>query len=581
MSLTIINTAQGAKSFFYLRTQLPTVFYSLQTSLSMRFLLFGLLYLYALSLLNAQECVPSPGPAIFGESFGSGPNPGMALPSGTTSHAYGSINEGHYLISNTTDLNPGFWHAGLDHTEGDTDGYMLLLNAAEGPGTFYQKTFTDLCPNTNYIISCFIANIVVPVACIGIAEKPDIQFTVINPDNETIQASNATGEIFYSSFLDWLEYTLQFRTAPDQTSILFQLTNNAPSGCGNDLAIDDISLRFCNIQQEQSFDLCDLPDGSLTVGTSTYTEPGIYLDALPIANSCNDTLITTTLTGTTRLLPTLSYAFCQGDTLELAGRRFTTSTSFVDTLVGPMPDCPRFQPYEIVAQSLLSLTQDITLCQGDRLLVGNNSYDSAGTYVDTLSTAAGCDSVVTTNITTGAIDVGITPATIEVELGQTVQLMSTVTLSNDFNLSWQPTGAFSCTDCPAPLLQPTASGTYQLLATDILSGCTDSAAVEVRVLTCDKVFVPNAFSPNFDGVNDQLSVFAEGCFTRLISWRIFDRWGGQVYETADQPLSGGFIAWGGQTKGQPAAQGIYGYHLILERDNGTRMSIRGEVMLLR
>lgn len=547
----------------------------------MRSTTLGLFWcLCALSSISAQECLPNPGPALFLEDFGSGSNAGPPLPSGTTSYSYGSIESGGYVITNTSGLDDGFWHVGPDNTEGDTDGYMLLLNASEGAQVFYQRTFTDLCPNTDYIFSTYIANIVIPTACIGVAFRPDVRFSVIDPEDGNTQFTMTTGEIFYSSFLTWMEYTLRFRTEPEQTTILFQLTNNnAPVGCGNDLAIDDISLKLCNVQREQFFDLCELPNGSVTVGNNTYTESGVYLDALPVPASCNDTLVTTTLTGDTRLFPTLRYTFCQGDTLEVDGRSFTMSTSFVDTLVGPDPDCPRFQPYEIVAQSLAPITQEVTLCRGERVQVGNNSYASAGAYVDSLSTATGCDSVVITTITTGEIEVEINPSIVEVELGGTVELVSSVSLSNTYTLSWQPPAAFSCTDCPAPLLQPEASGIYQVLATDTPSGCTDSASVQVTVLACENIFVPNVFSPNGDNVNDRLDVFAEGCFTRLLSWRIFDRWGGLVYEMTEQPLNA-FTGWDGMVNGQLAAQGVYGYHLVLERNNGTQKGIRGEVMVV-
>ncbi|WP_367389450.1 gliding motility-associated C-terminal domain-containing protein [Lewinella sp. LCG006] len=546
----------------------------------MRFLAFGFLFFFFQHLLTAQECTPDPGPAIFFEDFGSGFGQGLALASGTTTYNFGSINDGSYVISNVTGINGGFWHEGFDHTEGDTGGYMFLVNATEGAGIFYQKTLMDLCEHTDYLFSCYIANVVVPIGCIGDAEKPDIRFSVVDPGNGTTLATMTTGEIFYSSFLTWRPYTLKFRTGPNQTTLLLQLINNAPGGCGNDLAIDDISLRLCNVQLEQSFDLCDLPDGSLSVGTSTYTQAGVYLDALPVPNSCNDTLITTTLTGDTRLLPTISYTFCEGETLEIDGRQFTASTSFVDTLVGTTDNCPQYQPYVITAQPLQTINQEVALCSGESLQVGANWYTEAGIYMDALTTSAGCDSVVVTTISTSNIEVEVMPNVVDVPFGEWVQLMSIVSSSNDYNLSWQPAGAFSCTDCSSPLFQPVNSGVYQLIATDNLTGCTDSARIQVTVQTCEKVYVPNAFSPNFDNMNDSFELFAEECFTRLLSWRVFDRWGGLVYEAAEQDLNNRFIGWDGLIEGQPAAQGIYSYQLLLERNNGTRKKISGEVVLL-
>ncbi|MCB0635135.1 MAG: hypothetical protein KDC54_00880, partial [Lewinella sp.] len=270
--------------------------------------------------LLAQECLPDPGPAIFFEDFGSGPNPGSILPNGTTSYVYGSINTGHYVVRNTTvDLNPGLFHDGLDHTEGDEDGYMVIFNPADGAGIFYQRTFSGLCPNTHYIFSYWVANLSLPGACIGVAEKPNLLLSVIDLTDGSVVDSTSTGQIWYSSFMTWREFSLRFRTGPEQTILHVQLTNKAPSGCGGDLAIDDLSLRLCQVWREQSFDLCELPGGQLIVGDDTYTEPGTYLNTLPVLNSCNDTLVTTTLTGAARVLPLLQLAICEGDTLEIGG----------------------------------------------------------------------------------------------------------------------------------------------------------------------------------------------------------------------------------------------------------------------
>ena len=550
-------------------------------------LLFILIALFCFIEAHAQECTPVSTTALFLEDFGDGEQFGPALPAGTTTYSYGSIaTDNRYVLANFSGgLYTWLWHAGPDHTEDDVDGYMLLINASHTAGTFYQRTFTDLCPNTDYYFSCFVTNLIVPTACIGDPLKPKLNFAVLDPEDESTIATATSGQLYVSTFQNWSEYGVHFRTGTDQTSARVQIVNATASGsppCGNDFAIDDISLRLCNVQIEQSVDLCDLPDGQLTVGSQVYTEPGTYLDVLPIANSCNDTLITTVLTGTTRRLPTLHYAFCQGDSVEVDGRYFTESAAFIDTLTGPAPDCPRFQPYEIVAQPPQSRNQEVTLCNGESIQVGNNTYSLAGTYVDSLSTPAGCDSIVITTIATGNIAVAVDPATVNLDLGDELQLSSTVSFSDDYRLSWQPATAFSCTDCPDPLLQATSSGTYQLIATDLPSGCADSTTVTVMVNTCEAVFVPNAFSPNQDQINDQLEVFTDDCFTRLLSWRIFDRWGGLVYETNDQLLPNQtFTGWDGQRDGLNSPTGTYFYQLVLERRTGGDFVVVGEVVLVR
>jgi gliding motility-associated-like protein len=170
---------------------------------------------------------------------------------------------------------------------------------------------------------------------------------------------------------------------------------------------------------------------------------------------------------------------------------------------------------------------------------------------------------------------------VEVKLGQDLQLTSTVRLSGLYSLTWEPAVGLTCTDCPDPLLSTSVSGVYKVIATDIPSGCADSATVQVTILDCDQVFIPNAFSPNFDGVNDRLGLFTADCFTRLSSWRIFDRWGALVYEVNDQAMSSEYYGWDGQIKGQPASEGVYGYQIVLELENGVQKQFRGELLLMR
>ena len=546
----------------------------------MRLFMLGLLGLCLWSGLSAQECLPDPGPPLFFEDFGSGPNPGPVLDMGMTGFTYGSIEEGHYVVSNTTGLNLAHWHDGLDNTQGDSSGYMLIFNATDNPTVLYQRTFTDLCPNTDYIAIYHVANVSLPGACIGFAERPNVRISALDPFNEAVQYTEATGEIWYSSQLTWWEYSLRFRTDEDQTSVLLRLANEAPGGCGNDLAIDDISLHLCNPQVEQVFDLCDLPGGSITIDSTTYTQPGTYFDIVPVPESCNDTLVSTVLTGTERRLPPIRFTACEGDTLVVEGQIYTSSITLVDTLMGSDPDCPLFQPTEIIIDTSYTIVQDVALCLDDSVRVGNNWYRDTGTYVDSLLTTIGCDSVVITNVLTGAITVGVTSSAFDLDFGESVQLTSTVDLSTDFSLSWEPQEAFSCNNCPDPIFQPTFSGTYQLIGTDLATGCSDATTFEVSVGNCENIYVPNAFSPNFDGVNDRLAVFAQPCFTRLVSWHVFDRWGGIVYEAKEQPLDGNFVGWDGQARGQAAERGIYTYQLILERSDGTFTTVQGDVMLI-
>lgn len=526
----------------------------------------------------AQVCSGIPGPILYLEDFGSGPNPGPELPAGTTTYSFGLGGGGLYYVTNDSGQNGALWHSAPDHTEGDTDGYMLLFDASAEAGTFFEIILEDVCPNTQYVFSCFVANIVVPTACGNGGIEPDLRFTIIDPATNTTIQNVTSGSIPVSSELEWREIGVSFRTQAGQNSILVQVTNNAPGGCGNDLVLDDFNLRLCNPFLEQTFDLCEVPGGSVTVGTNTYTQAGLYEDLLPIAGSCNDSTVVTTLLGEQVRLPTQRFVFCEGESVIVDGVEYFDSINFVDTLGGG--PCPELQPYEIVSQAPQLINQSLFLCLGSSIQVGNNTYTEAGLYIDSLLTAAGCDSVVVTEIETAGIAVSINASNFELELGETILLQTSISFSNDPIYSWLPPEAFSCTDCPDPIFQPVSTGVYTLIATDSPSGCTDTLNFNAEVLPCDGIFIPNAFSPNNDGVNDRFELFAKPCYRQVKAVQVFDRWGGLVYQQMELPAAFGTPLWNGRVGQELPEQGVYVYQIEMELIDGTTQLLSGDVLVL-
>ncbi|HMQ61944.1 MAG TPA: gliding motility-associated C-terminal domain-containing protein [Flavilitoribacter sp.] len=122
-------------------------------------------------------------------------------------------------------------------------------------------------------------------------------------------------------------------------------------------------------------------------------------------------------------------------------------------------------------------------------------------------------------------------------------------------------------------------GPVTLAMTNYCGTATDQVYISYE--DCRDIFLPNAFSPNDDGINDRFYPQDGGDVTDIYLLRIFDRWGNQVFENSDflpnDPNSG----WNGQFRGKPAAQGMYVYFLEVRFRDRTRQRISGEVYLLR
>ena len=102
----------------------------------------------------------------------------------------------------------------------------------------------------------------------------------------------------------------------------------------------------------------------------------------------------------------------------------------------------------------------------------------------------------------------------------------------------------------------------------------------MEVLPCTKVFIPNVFSPNLDGVNDRFQVFTKSCYSNIREIRIFDRWGGLVYEAFDQAPNSATGLWDGKIAGKVAPAGIYVYTMTLEVLDGSTQQQSGEVLVV-
>ena len=88
------------------------------------------------------------------------------------------------------------------------------------------------------------------------------------------------------------------------------------------------------------------------------------------------------------------------------------------------------------------------------------------------------------------------------------------------------------------------------------------------------VYVPNAFTPNGDGKNDQL--FVRSKMVSELTFLIYDRWGEKVFETNDMRNG-----WDGTFKGKPCDPGVFVYYLDVTCHNQSTYFKKGNVTVIR
>ncbi|GEM_PF-1804306 len=162
-----------------------------------------------------------------------------------------------------------------------------------------------------------------------------------------------------------------------------------------------------------------------------------------------------------------------------------------------------------------------------------------------------------------------------VEEGRPITINATAMLGQEpISYVWQPVNGLSCTTCPVTSLAPWQNQYLTLTATDA-NGCTATATAAISVYPRPNLTVlPNAFSPNGDGVNDVFRPVAYHIERFEIS--LYNRWGELVFAATNPD-----VGWNGEYRNQPAPMGVYVYYATITYQNGQTEQLKGNVTLVR
>ncbi len=339
-------------------------------------------------------------------------------------------------------------------------------------------------------------------------------------------------------------------------------------------------LKWFNCFSPTYATITDTACGSYVLNGQTYAASGTYTQVLVNSLGC-DSILTLNLTINNKAFTTVNATICEGQSYYAGGGFQTASGTYLDTLR------TTFGCDSVITTILIvkpgpkpSLGPDKKLCQGDSLILNpglftnylwhDNSIQptyavkNPGKYWVTVTDANNCQATDTMYIL--AIDtlpINFLPAdqplcygkVLDIKVpGYASYLWSSGSVSNQISIS--------------------VAGNYYLTVKDF-NNCIGHDTIRLLRNNCIAIGIPNAFSPNNDGLND---LFKPGFYQTVTKYNcvIFNRFGERIFETSDYTKG-----WDGIYKGKPQSAGTYAYRIVFTNIFGYISENNGTVIMVR
>ncbi|HUS01942.1 MAG TPA: gliding motility-associated C-terminal domain-containing protein [Chitinophagaceae bacterium] len=486
----------------------------------MRLSILLLFLLLSISLYSqSQYCKGSLGDPIVNISFGTAHNP---IPKTATTLRYvggcpydtGTYTIENFIVGCGENSSAKSWHPLIgDHT-GDVKGQFMLVNASwalgvtHDPVIIYRDTAKNLCGNSNYVYSAWLANVMRNYACGGNPQLPNITFTVTSLSGVILTTAN-TGDLPIEQIgRVWREYGLSFTTPPNIDAVVLTLSIDPKRGCGNAFVVDDITFRMCGVNAIATIDgktepakVCaDYLNPFILNATYSagFTDPVVqWQSSLDSGKTWKDIpgAVSITYAIPHRGPGVVLYRMAVAERSNINSLNCRILSNVIYTSVNPMAEhhAPQYM--------LGCLGKDLSLPQSDptalsilwsgpngysstldKSIVPNVKYADTGLYTLQQTFYFGCVSLDTFYLKVyPATTISAQPAYSVCE-GKNV----TLSASGDGTFFWTPSTGLSNNNIANPVASLHDSIQYKVIVTNSY-GCKDSALVNVNVFRNPKV----------------------------------------------------------------------------------------------
>lgn len=159
--------------------------------------------------------------------------------------------------------------------------------------------------------------------------------------------------------------------------------------------------------------------------------------------------------------------------------------------------------------------------------------------------------------------------------------LSVTTTAPLTQLEWNAIDSIFCATCPITQIGPLYENQFVTIIGQTSEGCIDEDVLQIVVRKLIEVYIPNSFSPNYDGINDIFSVYGNRFVVGVRNLAIYDRWGNSLYFREDLPINDPSEGWDGHFRGELMDPGVYVYAVEVELTDGSVRLYKGDVTLVR
>jgi len=333
---------------------------------------------------------------------------------------------------------------------------------------------------------------------------------------------------------------------------------------------------------------------SYEFGTNSLSEEGVYFDTLKTIFNC-DSIVQLTLHVLEPHTTQVSYPLCKGETVSLYDTVFAVPGVYKIPLQSQW-GCDSIIFLSVTEKPSYLISNSVSICEGESYSVGDRDYITSGTYLDTLQTGLGCDSIIETQLQVNdTYEIQDSAVICEGEVYQfhDEELSTSGTYLASFKTVCNCDSAYSLTlsvNNIDTVLQHfsilqgkiitffdteiSETGVYYEYLTSSL-GCDSIIMAEVEVEEVYGLWLPNIFEPSGSDIADQ-TFYAQGMNIKSFQLKVFDRWGELVFETTDIENK-----WDGTYKGSELPTGVYAYYAKASFTNGEEVEKKGNITLLR